>query len=60
LKFSSSGSALGAGRGGKRSGSGPKSRTRDQLYKDARKLNVEGRSSMSKRQLQAAVAGKKS
>jgi hypothetical protein len=47
-------------RGGKRSGtSGPRGRTRDQLYNEAKKLGIEGRSSMSKRQLQAAVAGKK-
>jgi len=44
-------------RGGKRSGQGPGGRTRDQLYNDARKLNIEGRSKMSKDQLQKAVAG---
>ena len=42
-------------RGGKRSGSGPGGRTRDQLYNDARRLNIRGRSRMSKRQLLAAV-----
>ena len=48
-------------RGGKRSGtSGPKGRTRDQLYNDAKKLGIEGRSRMTKAQLQRAVAGKKS
>jgi hypothetical protein len=48
-------------RGGQRSGtSGGKGRTRDQLYNDARKLNIEGRSKMSKRQLQRAVAGAQS
>ena len=48
-------------RGGKRSGkSGPRGRTRDQLYSDAKKLGIEGRSKMSKAQLQRAVAGKKS
>ena len=48
-------------RGGKRSGSGgPKGRTRDQLYNDARKLNIEGRSKMNKKQLQRAVAGAQS
>jgi hypothetical protein len=47
-------------RGGKRSGSsGPKGRTRDQLYNEAKKLNVEGRSRMNKRQLQRAVDAKK-
>ena len=47
-------------RGGKRSGgSGPRGRTRDQLYNEARQLGIEGRSSMSKDQLQRAVAGKK-
>src|SRR5919109_590404 len=45
-------------RGGKRSGtSGPKGRTRDQLYNDAKKLGIEGRSRMNKAQLQRAVAG---
>jgi hypothetical protein len=44
-------------RGGKRSGSGPGGRTREQLYNDAKKLNIEGRSKMSKAQLQRAVAG---
>ena len=42
-------------RGGKRSGSGPGGRTRDQLYNDARKLGIDGRSGMNKRQLLAAV-----
>ena len=45
-------------RGGKRSGSGPGGRTRDQLYNDAKKLGIQGRSRMSKAQLQRAVAGK--
>jgi hypothetical protein len=47
-------------RGGLRSGGGPKGRTRDQLYNEARQLGIEGRSKMSKAQLQRAVAGKKS
>ena len=43
-------------RGGKRSGtSGPKGRTRDQLYAEAKKKGVEGRSKMSKKQLENAV-----
>jgi hypothetical protein len=43
-------------RGGQRSGrSGPRGRTREQLYNDAKKLNISGRSRMNKRQLQAAV-----
>jgi hypothetical protein len=47
-------------RGGKRSGtSGPKGRTRDQLYAEAKKLNVKGRSSMNKEQLRRAVDAKK-
>jgi hypothetical protein len=45
-------------RGGKQSGNGPGGRTREQLYNDAKKLKVEGRSRMSKDQLQHAVAGK--
>ena len=36
------------------------SRTRDQLYNEAKQLNVEGRSRMSKAQLQRAVDAKKS
>jgi hypothetical protein len=48
-------------RGGQRSGTNrPKGRTKDQLYAEARSLGIEGRSSMSKDQLQRAVAGKKS
>ena len=48
-------------RGGKRSGRpGPRGKTRDQLYNEARSLNIEGRSSMSKSQLQRAVAGARS
>jgi len=47
-------------RGGRQSGKGPGGRTREQLYSDARKLGVEGRSKMSKAQLQRAVAGAKS
>jgi hypothetical protein len=46
-----------ARRGGKQSGHGPGGRTREQLYNDARKLGIEGRSKMSKSQLQRAVAG---
>jgi hypothetical protein len=44
-------------RGGRQSGKGPAGRTRDQLYNDAKKLGIEGRSKMSKDQLQHAVAG---
>jgi hypothetical protein len=44
-------------RGGKQSGKGPAGRTREQLYNDARKLGIEGRSKMSKKELQHAVAG---
>ena len=48
-------------RGGQRSGTGrQKGRTRDQLYEEAKKLGVEGRSSMNKDQLQRAVDRKKS
>jgi hypothetical protein len=47
-------------RGGQRSGSsGPRGRTRDQLYNEATKLGVEGRSRMNKAQLQRAVDNKK-
>src|SRR4029079_10912781 len=48
-------------RGGLRSGTNrPKGRTRDQLYEEAKNLNIEGRSSMNKAQLQRAVDRKKS
>lgn len=47
-------------RGGLRSGRpGPRGRTRDQLYNEARQLGIEGRSKMDKGQLQRAIAGKK-
>jgi len=47
-------------RGGLRSGKpGPRGRTRDQLYEEARSLGVEGRSRMNKAQLRAAVDKKK-
>jgi len=48
-------------RGGQRSGTNrPKGRTRDQLYNEARRMGVSGRSKMSKSQLQRAVDRKKS
>jgi hypothetical protein len=47
-------------RGGQRSGTDrPKGRTRDQLYNEARKLRVEGRSKMNKSQLERAVEARK-
>ena len=47
-------------RGGQRSGkAGPRGRTREQLYNEARKLNVAGRSKMNKGQLQRAVDANK-
>ena len=47
-------------RGGERSGTNkPKGRTRDQLYSEAKDLNVEGRSSMNKEELRRAVDAKK-
>jgi hypothetical protein len=47
-------------RGGQRSGtSRPKGRTRDQLYGEAQKLGIEGRSKMTKDQLQRAVDRRK-
>ncbi len=47
-------------RGGQRSGTNrQKGRTRDQLYNEAKKLGIEGRSRMNKAQLQRAVDGKK-
>ena len=47
-------------RGGHRSGKpGPRGRTREQLYQEARHLGVKGRSRMNKAQLQRAVDNKK-
>ena len=47
-------------RGGLRSGTKrDKGRTYDQLYGEAKKLNVPGRSTMNKAQLQRAVDGRK-
>lgn len=43
-------------RGGKRSGSGPGGRTKEQLYNEAKKKNVKGRSKMTKRELEKAVS----
>jgi hypothetical protein len=42
-------------RGGLRSHGGRRGRTRDQLYEEARDMNVPGRSKMNKAQLQRAV-----
>jgi hypothetical protein len=47
-------------RGGLRSHRGEGGRTRDQLYNEARRLGVGGRSKMNKSQLQRAVDRKKS
>ncbi|MEA2200801.1 MAG: hypothetical protein QOI89_1397 [Solirubrobacteraceae bacterium] len=49
-----------ARRGGLRSGKpGPRGRTREQLYQEARKLGVAGRSNMNKSELQRAVDRRK-
>ena len=42
-------------RGGLRSHSGPKGRTREQLYEEAKRKNIRGRSKMTKAQLKRAV-----
>ena len=42
-------------RGGHRSHTGAKGRTRDQLYEEARRRNIKGRSTMTKAQLERAV-----
>jgi len=42
-------------RGGLRSHSGPGGRTKEQLYAEAQKKNIKGRSSMSKAELERAV-----
>lgn len=47
-------------RGGKRSGHpGPRGRTRDQLYEEAKDMGIEGRSRMNKAQLKRAVDRRK-
>jgi hypothetical protein len=46
-------------RGGQRSGkSGPRGRTKQQLYGQARRRNIQGRSSMTKRELESALGQK--
>jgi hypothetical protein len=48
-------------RGGLRSGrSGPRGRTRDQLYEEAKDRNIRGRSKMTKAQLQRALGARSS
>jgi hypothetical protein len=47
-------------RGGMRSGTNrPKGRTKEQLYNEARRMNIPGRSKMNKAQLQRAVDRRK-
>jgi hypothetical protein len=47
-------------RGGLRSGtSRPKGRTKEQLYNEAKRMNISGRSKMNKQQLQRAVDRRK-
>lgn len=43
-------------RGGKRSGTGGGGRTKEQLYADAKRQGIKGRSKMNKAQLQRAVS----
>ena len=47
-------------RGGLRSGTKrPKGRTKEQLYNEAKRMNIDGRSKMNKQQLQRAVDRRK-
>ena len=47
-------------RGGQRSGTNrPKGRTKEQLYNEAKRMNISGRSKMNKQQLQRAVNRRK-
>jgi hypothetical protein len=47
-------------RGGQRSGTNrPKGRTKEQLYNEAKRMGIEGRSTMNKQQLQRAVDRRK-
>src|ERR1043165_1919911 len=53
---------MSSGRRGGLRGSGARSepgRTKEQLYNEAKKMNIEGRSKMNKQQLQRAVDGRK-
>jgi plasmid stabilization system protein ParE len=43
-------------RGGQHSHKGPQGRTRDQLYEEAKKKKIRGRSGMSKEELERAVS----
>lgn len=53
------GSLASARRGGQKSGTNrPKGQTKEQLYHQAKRLKVEGRSTMNKAQLQRAVSAK--
>lgn len=45
-------------RGGLRSHRGTGGRTRDQLYAEAKRKNIKGRSNMSKAQLESALGGR--
>ncbi|MCF3129437.1 plasmid stabilization protein [Streptomyces olivochromogenes] len=47
-------------RGGRRSHQGAQGPTYDQLYEEAKRRNIEGRSDMNKEQLQRALGGRKS
>jgi hypothetical protein len=42
-------------RGGQRSGKGPGGPTKEQLYNEAKKKNIKGRSAMNKKELQKAL-----
>lgn len=43
-------------RGGQQSGRGPRGRTKDQLYADAKRAGIKGRSTMTKAELQRALS----
>lgn len=45
-------------RGGLQSGSGPRGRTKRQLYDDAKRAGVKGRSTMTKAQLERALSSR--
>lgn len=45
-------------RGGLRSHRGSEGRTRDQLYEEAKRRNIHGRSKMSKSELESALGGR--
>ncbi|MDI3418376.1 plasmid stabilization protein [Streptomyces luteolus] len=56
-KSSTRGSKSPSQKGGERSHTGKQGRTKEQLYEEAQRRNIEGRSSMTKDELRKALGG---